>query len=113
MRITPTEFDHLCRGQAVEERLCDGSWSLALVVGAQTELRTSGASTTVCLSAADIGRLSQDATEGVYFTSGGSRPIRYFIEKDFPCAHERPPQTCEPLTETFAPPPGFKARHQQ
>jgi hypothetical protein len=37
-------------------------------------------------------------------------PIRYFVEKDFPCVHPRPVDAMGEPSETFAPPPGFGVR---
>jgi hypothetical protein len=35
---------------------------------------------------------------------------RYFVEKDFPCAHPRTGDAMEKPSETFKPPAGFEAR---
>ena len=36
--------------------------------------------------------------------------FRYFIEKDFPCAHPRPAEAMEAPSECFAVPVGFAGR---
>jgi hypothetical protein len=43
----------------------------------------------------------------VYLREG---ELRFYIEKDFPCAHPRAGEAEEAPTPTFTPPPGFEAR---
>jgi hypothetical protein len=124
-RITPGELASLAAGEAVSVSLpLPGS-----AAGWRATLRpeTDGSPTCLCgdgdgrlvlhLAAADIARLSDPAAEGVYFRGplGDGEPdgMRFFVEKDFPCAHPRPPETAEEdASGTFAPPPGFVERHR-
>jgi hypothetical protein len=109
LRITPSELSTLERGEAVEESLAlgEGSWRAKLQIGETTKLETKGASLIFSLSATDRAQLSDDSAEGVYFSENG---FRYFVEKDFPCAHPRAAEAAEPVSETFLPPPGFEER---
>jgi hypothetical protein len=87
-------------------------WRAAIEVGPTTALHAEGGAVRLTLSSTDLARLSAPDAEGVYFTAAdGAKPLRYFVEKDFPCAHPGAKEAKEPLTETFAPPPGFKERH--
>ena len=110
LRITPTELYRLACGEAVEERLGSAprGWRATIVPDpAMTDLIFCGCEVRLCLSAADRDRLLSAETEGVYFQTNDSPPLRYFIEKDFPCAHPRAADALEPVTETFAMPAGF------
>ena len=115
LRITPSELDALLRGERVEEELeyPGGGWLAMILPGASTtELHFARGDLQIALADADRARLSAPDVEGVYFENrDGETPIRYYIEKDFPCAHPGAPEAREPRTETFAPPPGFKERH--
>lgn len=118
LRITPSELDALMQDQSVSEELAlpGAHWRAVITPGdAPTELTLEDGELHCHLSAADRDRLAAPDAEGIYFqidngqTDGG---IRYFIEKDFPCAHPRPPEAQEPPSETFSPPPGFAERHR-
>ena len=114
LRISPSELDRLLSGGAVTETLTlpgGGGWSAALVPADKTGLRL--AAGCLCLSLAPDARaqLAAPDAEGVYFQTDGAPSLRYFVEKDFPCAHPGAPEAHEPPSETFAPPPGFKERH--
>jgi hypothetical protein len=76
----------------------------------ETSLRFESGALRLSLSEADRQKLSAPENEGVYFQSEGEPSLRYFIEKDFPCAHPRAADALEPATETFAPPAGFEER---
>lgn len=113
LRITPEELEALKEGVPVTEEIVlpGGSWSATIYPtdhGTGISLRRAGA-LGFLLSSADLGRLLAPDTEGVYFSTAGDSPVRYYIEKDFPCAHPQPPARQEPATSTFAPPSGFKA----
>ena len=102
------------RGEAVDVALSlpgGVGWRAVIEIGPATMLRAAGADVRLALSPADLARLSAPDAEGVYFTADGDKPLRYFVEKDFPCAHPGAKEAKEPPTETFAPPPGFKERH--
>jgi hypothetical protein len=117
-RITPGELDQLRAGEGIRTllRVPGGSWQAAIVPATQgTPTALCGAgpgSFTVSLASPDLDRLCDPTAEGVYFcTPDEETPVRYFIEKDFPCVHPRPVEAPEE-TETFAPPPGFAERHK-
>jgi hypothetical protein len=114
-RITPTELSRLREGEAVMTALSlpgGGGWRAAIGIGPATEIHAAGPAVRLTLSAADFARLSAPDTEGVYFeAAGGGARLRYYVEKDFPCAHPGATEAKEPSTETFAAPPGFKERH--
>jgi hypothetical protein len=111
LRITPTELESLIRGEAIQESLgLVGSWNIRIEPNGETRLVAHRERVTVKLSPKDIQQLAQPASEGVYFTSTEIPTVAYFIEKDFPCVHPRPPETRDPETETFEPPLGFKNR---
>jgi len=113
LRITPTELELLKRRQTVSEALAAAfGWFVSIEPNLNTLLRVDGPNVAVCLSDADVALLAEPEREGVYFATDHDPVIRYFIEKDFPCVHPRPVETCEPQTETFRPPAGFKERHK-
>lgn len=119
-RITPLEFAAIERGERVCEVLClpeGASWCAAIVPDADDTLLVFDAGELrVLLGEADRKLLAEPDREGVYFQLAprvhpdGEMALRYFIEKDFPCAHPRAADALEPPTETFAPPPGFEER---
>lgn len=114
-RITPSELAALEQGQSIGEALClpdNASWRVAIVPGATsaTSLWFEAGELRISLSEADLGRLAEPEREGVYFQQGTEAALRYFIEKDFPCAHPRAAGALEPPAETFAAPPGFEER---
>lgn len=113
-RITPSELAAIGRGERVEETLAlpDGaSWSAA-IVPASSATSLDFASNRLCVSLSKIDRqlLMETEREGVYFGTDGEDGPRFFIEKDFPCAHPRAADALEPTTETFVPPAGFEER---
>ncbi len=114
LRITPSELEAIVSGQTVREELPlpgGGHWAAQVVAsGAETTLTSSGNALTLSLSRVDAGRLAAPDAEGVYFQHDGAHPLRYLIEKDFPCVHPRASHAEEPDTGTFAPPPGFEER---
>lgn len=116
VRITPVELSQLQASRYVEEVLDypgGGGWSVRLVPN-QKERAAFGDRETlfIYLTAADLAALSDEAQEGVYFQNPDP-PLRYYIEKDFPCAHPRPAEALERPTETFAPPPALAERKAQ
>ena len=116
-RISPTEFEALRRGEAVEEILLlpAGGWRASIVPGAEgpTSFAARGADLALMLCAADLAHLAEPESEGVYFRGELPSDFRYFVEKDFPCAHPTAAKAREPVTETFSPPPDFNARKTQ
>ena len=113
LRITPTELEDLQRGAQVVETLSlpGGGWSATIRPAAPgTALLLEGSTLCLALSDVDLAQLSTPEAEGVYFQTDDEPPLRYFIEKDFPCAHPRAADALEPETENFKPPPGFIAR---
>jgi hypothetical protein len=116
LRITPSELEDLQRGQAVAETLSlpGGNWNATIRPGApQTSLILEQSTLVLSLAEADLAQLSTPESEGVYFITEGELPLRYFIEKDFPCAHPRAADALEPASETFAPSTDFLERNKQ
>ncbi len=98
LRISPDELLALERGDFVEERMgIPGGFVMRLEPAEVTILDSSAGVVRFGLSSADLGRLSAPETEGVYFQDA----LKYFVEKDFPCAHPRKPEVAEPNAETF------------
>jgi hypothetical protein len=114
LRITPGELEALEAGKPVVERLQFGEgpgWEIAIIPSnAETDLVWVGGALQITLSLVDCGRLSSPEVEGVYFQRLIEPLIRYFVEKDFPCAHPRTPDAMEPISDTFVPPTEFEAR---
>lgn len=114
LRVTPTELATIMRGDEVVEELCfpGGTvWRVAVRSGAQTALTSEENTAYVVLSAADRECLAAPDAEGVYFQPPDG--LRYYVEKDFPCAHPRAAEAREPTTETFAAPQGFEDRKRE
>lgn len=115
-RITPAELKLLERGEraAMALHVPGGVWEAAIapVTGEPTVITLTGGALTLSLSPADLVRLSDPETEGVYFVTDTEPRLRYFIEKDFPCVHTRPEGAAEPDAGTFEPPQGFAERHK-
>lgn len=114
LRITPTEMAAITRGEEVAEALCfpgGTTWRVAVRAEAQTSLASNENAVQVALSAADRERLAAPDAEGVYFQMPDG--LRYYVEKDFPCAHPRAAEALEPATETFAAPQGFEERKRE
>jgi hypothetical protein len=111
LRITPTELQSIVSGETVAEALPLTGWAVRVVpTERETSLDAAGPSLTLALSRADAARLAEPDREGVYFHRAGDSPLRYFIEKDFPCVHPHAAEALEPPTETFAEPADFRAR---
>jgi len=113
-RITPSEFAAVERGESVGETLLlpDGaSWCTSIVPAeGETSLSFSDGELRFALGETDRKLLAQPEREGVYFQRESEPMLRYFLEKDFPCAHPRAADALEAPTETFAPTPGFEER---
>jgi len=110
-RITPSELASLQSGDTISESLCvvdDMVWN-ARVEPQSDDTRLVFAKGVLCLhlSAFDLTQLLAPDAEGVYFSRGD---LRYFIEKDFPCAHPRANEVMEMESETFIAPAGFEER---
>jgi hypothetical protein len=117
LRITPSELAALERSEIVKASLTfsenENGWSAAILPGvAQTSVQLVSGSLLIRLSGEDRYELSEPDCEGVYFQQEDAVPIRYYIEKDFPCVHPRAAEAQEPPTETFAPPEEFEERKQ-
>jgi len=114
LRITPSELARVANREEVEEclKIIGGTrWQIFLRSGTQTGLTSEDGSLLVSLSAQDAERLAALDAEGVYFTT--PEGIRYYVEKDFPCAHPRVAEALEPVTETFEAPEGFEDRKSE
>lgn len=114
LRITPLELDALRRGEPVRVALTlpgGLSWRVALLPeSGPTRLTSDAEEVRFLLGPADCERLAQPDAEGVYFKTETAPPLRYFVEKDFPCAHPRLVDALEAQSETFAPTTEFAAR---
>jgi hypothetical protein len=115
LRITPSELTALMVGEPLRSTLAipgGAEWSLLVLPSApSSELRTSGRAMELRLTADDVWRLTDEDAEGIYFSTGrGDQVVRYFIEKDFPCAHPHADEASEPETERFAPTEGYLRR---
>lgn len=113
-RITPSELAAIARGESVSEELTlpnSSGWRATIepATGA-TALSFDAGALRVSLARSDRELLAEPEREGVYFQQESEPALRYYIEKDFPCAHPRAADALEPATETFAPPPGFEER---
>jgi hypothetical protein len=112
-RITPSELACIQRGEVVSETMCIAgapTWCAAIVsTDDATSLWFEAGTLRLALSKTDSERLLEPDREGVYFQTGDASPMRYFIEKDFPCAHPRAAGALEPETETFTPPSALKS----
>jgi hypothetical protein len=107
LRITPTELAGLLMGSEVRVDLAlpgGGGWSVSLSPGARVPaLRSRGTHVELRIPAADVELLSEGDREGVYFTPAGGHRTRWYVEKDFPCAHPHAKEACESETERFTP----------
>jgi hypothetical protein len=114
LRITPPELDALMRGEPVRIALTVPgglSWRVALLPTPEmTRLTCGDDELRFYLAFADCERLALPSTEGVYFKTETDPSLRYFVEKDFPCAHPRLVDALEAQPETFASTPEFEAR---
>jgi hypothetical protein len=114
-RITPGELESLQKHQPISEEIgCgNGYWEVSISIGDKTSLWFEKMILQITLSPSEVMRLADPKNEGVYFSTKvdeASEGLRYFIEKDFPCAHPRASEAEETPTETFEPPPGFEER---
>lgn len=112
-RITPTELALLQEGEPVRAHLVlpGGAWqATATPCSPRTALHMEGAALHMTLTRTDIEALSVPSAEGIYFATDDAPPVRFLVEKDFPCIHPHAGKAGEALTETFAAPPGFEER---
>ena len=110
LRITPDEMAQLQRHEIVAERFrlpATSGWSVHISPSQSTALSMQDGILLFCLATNDIAQLSETQREGVYFSQDD---IRFYIEKDFPCAHPRAAEANEIPTATFAPPANFEER---
>lgn len=114
LRISPTELATLERGDPVNEELVfpgGHRWRIQIQPGVDTGLESDARMVFFALSQPDLTLLADPDAEGVYFQHDDPQhPIRYLIEKDFPCVHPRSADAREPESETFAAPEGFAGR---
>ena len=114
LRITPSELAALKQSEPVTETLAfpNGAvWSVQLAFSAVTNLTSETTAARLTLSSEDLLILTSPDTEGVYFQTENG--LRFWVEKDFPCAHPRAAEAAEPATETFDAPAGFEERKAQ
>ncbi len=110
LRITPEELETLQRGAEINATFSQSEsegWSVRVAPSQSTSLSMNGGALRFSLSPEDVRALCEPDREGVYFSQDETR---YFIEKDFPCAHPRAGEAAEKATSTFAPPEGFEER---
>jgi hypothetical protein len=111
LRLTPSELAQLEAHLPIDAALslgAGGGWRVELMVAeAATTLTQLGATLRISLAPVDLLQLLGPDVEGVYFESDG---VRYYVEKDFPCAHPRAIEALEPKTETFPAPDDFEER---
>ncbi|MEP6755472.1 MAG: hypothetical protein ABJA67_08225 [Chthonomonadales bacterium] len=103
----------MCEGIGVSVKLgsITSGWSATIDVrGECATLEIMGPSVLMTITDADICRLTEPETEGIYFQTGDAAPIRYYIEKDFPCIHPSAGKKLEPVTESFPAPDDFEVR---
>ena len=113
-RITPTELAKLTMGDAVESALPfpGGEWRVSIARADVTGIAMVDGVLRIDICPVDLDELADPEKEGVYFGTETAMSVRYYIEKDFPCAHPRPSAANDPVTETFAAPVDFKLRHK-
>ena len=101
-------------GDTIEASLAvpGGEWRVVIEGGDTTVIAMRDNVLHITVAEIDRDELADPEVEGVYFGTDEPTPLRYYIEKDFPCAHPRPPAANDPVTETFAPPADFKQRHK-
>lgn len=114
LRITPSEFASITKGEAVHEGIAFPGmqfWNVTLRPSdSETMLASDGQNVYFSLSETDRAKLADPETEGVYFQIDQPAVLRYYIEKDFPCVHKPAPELGEGICGTFVPPSGFEAR---
>ena len=102
LRITPSELAQVAARRLIKTALTlggGGGWRVELTAtDAATMLTQEDGTLRISLAPGDLLRLLAPDVEGVYFESDG---VRYYVEKDFPCAHPRAIEALEPKTETF------------
>lgn len=113
LRITPSELESLSEGKTVSEFLADDNgWRVSLEIGAAAQFLIDGAAVRILIAKSDVSALAEPDREGIYFDADQQGGVKFFIEKDFACAHPRPANGFDPETDTFPSPPGFKSRHR-
>ena len=116
LRITPGELENLQTGHIVAETMRvsgAGAWSAEIhPLSGQTALDIDGGRLRLMLAQAEVHRLAEPEREGIYFETPDHPPLRYYIEKEFPCVHPRRTEAPEPVTETFTPDEAFLRRKQ-
>jgi len=112
LRITPTEMAALGAGASATAAIgFPGGhvWAITLSPGAEeTGLNSSEQGVFLSLSAPDLAALALPEAEGVYFQWDGPQPLRYYVEKDYPCVHPRAGESGETPTEAFPAPDGHQ-----
>lgn len=117
-RISPSEFGVLQAGGEITETLGapgQGQWTATCRAGIETSVRIVDGAVRFTISPADMDRLACADVEGLYFATDDSPPFRYYIEKNFPCAHPHPPEAAamDPQMGAFQPTPAFEARKRR
>lgn len=111
LRITPSELAALEQGEIITEEIAPGAWRAELAADSgATRIELDGRHLRLTLSEPDRLALGEPEREGIYFSQECPLPMRFYVEKDFPCVHPRAVDALEPATETFEAPAGFEER---
>lgn len=107
-RITPAELDAITAETEVVSNLTipgGGGWQAAITCGSErSQIAFRNGRVEMALSHDHRILLAAPQTEGVYCTAPDDVTFRYYIEKDFPCAHPRAAEAWEEPTNTFPAP---------
>jgi hypothetical protein len=116
LRITPTELWGLVRGLQLGQTLefpGGACWSVRVLPNCRdADLVWCGDALCVCLTEGDVAALAEGDTEIVHFTTGGSRAIRYLVERDVPCAPPHEVEAAEPKPRGFGRLAGSRRRRR-
>ncbi|HEV2471184.1 MAG TPA: hypothetical protein VGS41_00860 [Chthonomonadales bacterium] len=96
LRIGPEELQTLQVGDAVRQELKHGEvvWAAEIAPSnGPTRLEPVSGALRIALGENDLAQLSLEETEGVYFRTGSTPAVRYYVEKDFACEHAAPEES--------------------
>ena len=118
LRVSPEEFNTLLAGGQVVEALGapgPGEWIAICGIGDRADLTITGGALTFTICPADMERFCREEVEGLYFTTDTNPPFRYYIEKNFPCAHPHGAEAAamDPPMGTFPPTRSYNERKRK
>jgi hypothetical protein len=118
LRVSPDEFKTLLAGGEVLESLDApgaGEWAVVCAVSDRTSITIIGGAVRFTIAQSEMEKLAIEEREGLYFTTDADPPFRYYIEKNFPCAHPHPPEAraMDPSMGTFPPTPAYEERKRK